>query len=60
MQQANLLPLIRIKVSEYLNNYVQSPAILNDIDHYIVAPKLGNQAGVMGAIALAQQLVGYD
>jgi fructokinase len=60
MQQANLLPLIRIKVSEYLTNYVQSPAILNDIDHYIVAPKLGNQAGVMGAIALAQQLVGYD
>ena len=58
MQQANLLPLIRMKVSEYLNNYVQSPAILDDIDHYIVAPKLGNQAGVMGAIALAQRLVG--
>jgi fructokinase len=60
MQQANLLPLIREKVSEYLNNYVQSPKILHDIDHYIVAPKLGNQAGVMGAIALAQRLVGYS
>ncbi|MDR3574689.1 MAG: ROK family protein [Anaerolineaceae bacterium] len=58
MQQANLLPLIRLKISEYLNNYVQSPAILNDIDHYIVAPQLANQAGVMGAIALAQQLAG--
>ncbi|HMD90576.1 MAG TPA: ROK family protein [Anaerolineaceae bacterium] len=59
MQQSNLLPLIRKNVSDYLNNYVQSPAILNDIDHYIVAPELGNQAGVMGAIALAQRLVGY-
>jgi fructokinase len=58
MQQANLLPLIRTKVSEYLNNYVQSQIILNDIEHYIVAPELGNQAGVMGAIALAQRLVG--
>ena len=60
MEQPNLLPLVRMKVTEYLNSYVQSPEILKNIDHYIVAPKLGSQAGVMGAVALAQRLVGYS
>jgi fructokinase len=54
MQQAHLLAAVRRKVLDYLNGYVQSPAILSDIDHYIVAPRLGTQAGVLGAIALAK------
>jgi len=29
--------------------------LLDRIDSYIVPPALGNQAGVLGAIALAQQ-----
>jgi len=37
-----------------LNGYVQVPAILRDIECYIVPPGLGNRAGVLGAIALAQ------
>ena len=48
-----LFPMIRKKVLELLNGYVQSPAILEDIDNYIVPPKLGGKAGVNGAIALA-------
>jgi len=54
-QQSNLMPLIREKTCESLNNYVQSPAILENIDSYILPPKLGNRAGVLGAIALALQ-----
>jgi len=54
MEQSQLFPLIRQKVQSLLNGYVQSPAILERIDEYIVAPGLGKQAGVLGAIALAQ------
>ena len=54
MEQSQLFPLIRQKVQSLLNGYVQSPAILERIDEYIVATGLGKQAGVLGAIALAQ------
>lgn len=57
MEQPHLFPLIWRKVREYLNGYVQSPAILEHIDEYIVPPGLGNRAGVLGAFALAQQAV---
>jgi len=55
MEQQQLFPLIRQKVTDLLNGYVQSPYILERIDDYIVPPGLGNQAGVLGAIGLAQQ-----
>ncbi len=51
--QAQMLPLIRRKTQELLNGYVQAPAILDQIDDYIVLPGLGQRAGVLGAIALA-------
>ncbi len=54
MEQLHLFPMIRQNVQQLLNGYVQSPAILEQIDQYIVPPGLGNQAGVLGAIALAQ------
>jgi len=54
-QQPHLMPLIRQKTQATLNGYVQSPAILENIDSYIVPPALGGRAGVLGAIALAQQ-----
>lgn len=52
MEQPQLFPLLRQKTKEYLNGYVQSPVILDDIDNYIVPPGLGNKAGVLGAFAL--------
>ncbi|MFN8458991.1 MAG: ROK family protein [Anaerolineae bacterium] len=55
MDQVHLFPLVRRKTVELLNGYVQSPAILERIDQYIVPPGLGNKAGVLGAIALAEQ-----
>ena len=53
MAQPALYDLVRGQVQDLLNNYVQSPAILDDIENYIVPPGLGDQAGVLGAIALA-------
>jgi fructokinase len=58
MRQPSLLPSIRRQVSELLNGYVQSPAVLRDIEQYIVAPALGDRAGVLGAFAMAQELAG--
>jgi fructokinase len=55
MQQQQLFPLVRTKVQALLNEYVQSPAILEQIDAYIVPPGLGNLAGALGAIALAEE-----
>ncbi|MBN2169188.1 MAG: ROK family protein [Actinobacteria bacterium] len=54
MEQAQLFELVRTKVLKLLASYIQSPGILDEIDQYIVPPGLGNQAGVLGAIALAQ------
>ena len=60
MEQRQLFPLVRGRVRELLNGYLQAPAILDRIDEYIVPPGLGNRAGVLGAIALAQQAAGIS
>jgi fructokinase len=52
MQQKQLFPLIRREVQQLLNGYVQSPAIVEKIDEYIVPPGLGDKAGVLGSLAL--------
>jgi fructokinase len=57
MKQSQLFPLVRQRVKELLNGYVQDPHILAQIDEYIVPPALGGQAGVLGAIALAEQAI---
>jgi fructokinase len=54
MKQEQLFPLIRKEVVNLLNGYIQSNEILEEIDSYIVPPGLGDNAGLAGAIALAQ------
>lgn len=54
MRRRLLFPRIRARVLKLLNGYVQSPAILERIDRYIVPPALGDKSGVLGAIALAR------
>ncbi len=53
MKQKQLFPLIRKKVIERLNGYVSHKNIVENIDDYIVYPKLGDDAGICGALALA-------
>ncbi len=57
MEQLHLFPKIRKELQRLLNGYVASPAVLEEIDAYIVPPALGNRAGVLGSIALAQDAV---
>ena len=47
MRQSQLFPLIRAELASIVNGYVQIPDV--------VPPGLGDRAGVLGALALAQQ-----
>ena len=57
MEQRHLFPRIRARVQASLNGYLQTPAILEDIEGYIVPPALGKRAGVLGALALGEGAV---
>lgn len=56
MHQKHLYPLIRTQVKELLNGYIQHPFILNCDENYITEPGLGDNSGLLGAIALALQI----
>jgi fructokinase len=53
MQQTGVIEMVRREVVQLLNGYLQTDRITRDIDHFIVPPALGNQSGMLGAIALA-------
>jgi len=54
MNHKHLFVLVRKKVQKLLNNYIHVNEIINKIEDFIVPPQLQNRAGVLGAIALAQ------
>ena len=54
MKHAPLIRAVREETRVRLNGYIQSPAILEEMERYIAAPALGDRSGVLGAIALAQ------
>jgi fructokinase len=54
-KQKKLISLVHERVKSMLNNYIRAPQITDDIENYIVLPKLGERAGVLGAIALAKR-----
>lgn len=60
MEQTHLFPKVRRQVREILNGYIQARVLLEDMNNYIVPPGLGNRAGVLGAVALAQRAAGTD
>jgi fructokinase len=51
-----LLAAIRDETATLLNGYLGA-AVAREPDHYIVAPELGDRAGVLGGIALAQRVI---
>ena len=60
MERTVMLPLIQDEVQKLLNNYISKPEITKNIDNYIVTPELGKYAGVLGAIALAEEKANYE
>lgn len=53
MSQPRLLPLIRPRLRHWLGGYIDRSEILTGTDQYVVAPELGDNAGVLGALILA-------
>ena len=53
MRRSGVFRLIRHKTLELLNNYIQVGEIIERVDEYVVPAQLGDNAGVLGAIALA-------
>ncbi|MGE5333908.1 MAG: ROK family protein [Nitrososphaerota archaeon] len=58
LHQPHLLPRIRAQFLAQLNGYVRHPTITDHVATYVVAPQLGNRAGVLGALALAMDASG--
>ena len=54
MRRSTLLGKIRQEVGGPLGGYLQHPSLLGDLDTYIVPPGLGEDSGIVGALALAQ------
>jgi fructokinase len=54
MQQPHLFALVREEFARLLNGYVRHRDILDGLDEYIQPPLLGSQAGVLGALVLAE------
>ena len=54
MQQPHLFELIRKEFAGLLNGYVRHPSVLEHLDEYIRPPQLGGQAGILGALVLAE------
>ena len=53
MEQTHLFPMIRTKLNQRLAGYVE----IENIDNFVLPPGLGSKSGVLGAIALAQDLI---
>lgn len=56
MRQPGLIERIRPRLTSAINRYVQYPAV-NQVDSYLVAAGLGDNAGIAGALALAERAV---
>jgi fructokinase len=54
MNEPSLLPLVRQRVAELAAGYFDVAELGPGIDDYIVAPALGDRAGVLGAFELAR------
>jgi fructokinase len=53
MERAGLLAAVRTRLCSLAGGYLDTPLLGDRIDEYVVAPALGDRAGVLGAIALA-------
>ncbi len=57
MKQEQVFPIIYDHLSRLLNQYIVLPELDEAIDSYIVSPRLGDNAGVVGSLLLANQAI---
>lgn len=60
MKHLPLLDMIKPKVIECLAGYIAHPTVLEAIDAFIVRPGLGDDSGICGALALAEQAINNE
>ena len=55
MKQVHLQTKIHHEFKKIMNNYVDLPPL----EKYIVFPKLGDQAGIIGCLGLAKKIASF-
>jgi len=56
-QRPALFPMLRERVLEGLNGYIDVPEITEGMDSFLVPPGLGQDAGLFGAMALGHRVL---
>jgi fructokinase len=57
MGHAGLRDLVASRLRDLVAGYFDSPLLGDDVDSFVLAPGLGDRAGVLGAVALAGDLL---
>lgn len=60
MRQAHLFELIRKELAQLLNGYIRTAEVTTGLDQFVAPPLLGQRAGVLGALVLAEQAAAED
>lgn len=55
LHQPCLLPMVRAELTRLLGGYIEAAEIVDEIDKFVVLPELGDRAGVLGALVLAEE-----
>ena len=55
MKQPGLIDSVRTHTLRLLADYVKHPLMQSDLSRFVVPPGLGDESGILGALALAQQ-----
>ena len=57
MHQEQLFPLVRTELSRLLDGYLAYEQLRGNLEDFIVPPALGDDAGVLGCVALGHRLL---
>ena len=57
MHRTQVFAAVHKYTKEFLNDYIQKDEVTKNIDSYIITPGLGDNAGIVGSIALAVEAV---
>jgi fructokinase len=55
MHQTQLYPMIQEELQRMLNGYMDNYEVQEGMEHYVVHPALGDNAGLLGALALGKR-----